>query len=352
MDASRSLDEDAARVAAARVGVARVMGRDDRLSAEETLAYALERFGGRLAEAGGQHKAEVVNARTEAIRLRLGVLDVDPTRAHHADEVVRTCVWFYNDQGWGEEARTCLAEVVPTLRRLAGAAPEWYEGILDSALTYLAMFESGFGRHDAAVVALRELIQLRGEEPNTVADLVRELSELGRWDEALEPAELVVRYWRDADHGVLAPALVRDNLTAGLCALGRVLNGLGRRAEAESVLDDALARLRELVRAENANQPGAGLRVMETVVAQLSELGRWVEALVVAEQLTSGYREFAAGDGYGDRLHPFDAQDGMIRALEIHARILARLGRHAEAARLSDEAARTPVGSFWQIDSE
>lgn len=147
----------------------------------------------------------------------------------------------------GEEALSSVEGAVDIFRTLAPTDPERFEPVLFAALTSLGFWRHRRGAVEAALPAFTE-----------AAGLARRLPTV-----------------RDGDRAT------------ALHNLGAVLQQLDRSEEAQPVVEEAVALRRSLVEADRArHEPDLvlSLRVLEQT---LSELGRYVEAIEVVDELAA-----------------------------------------------------------------
>jgi len=212
--------------------------------------------------------------------------------------------------------------------------------VLAGCLNNLAGRLGELGRHESALVAIEEAVELyrvlAGHRPDdfrpdlagSLHNLAIQLGELGRREEALGAAEEVVELYR-----VLAgqrPEVFRPGLADSLHNLAIQLGESGRRAEALIPAEEAVELYRVLAghRPDDFRPGLAGS--LQNLAIQLGELGRREEALLPAEEAVEIHRVLA-----GHRPDAF--RPGLAGSLHNLAIQLGELGRHDDALLPAEE---------------
>ncbi|MBH5131232.1 tetratricopeptide repeat protein [Streptomyces sp. HB-N217] len=179
--------------------------------------------------------------------------------------------------------------------------------------------------------------QLAAENPaiyepglaRSLSHLGLQLSETGRWAEALNSERQAVKIFRRlaADN----PAVHRPDLARSLSNLGFRWAETGDRGEALAAAEEAVKLYRRLA-ADNpaAHQPELAL-ALSNLGMRLSEVDRWDEALNSERQAVVVYRLLTAGN---PGVHEFD----LAASLALLGTRLAQVGRRDEALNPAEEA--------------
>ncbi|MGE3413091.1 MAG: tetratricopeptide repeat protein [Dehalococcoidia bacterium] len=122
-------------------------------------------------------------------------------------------------------------------------------------------------------------------------NLANRLSEVGRREEALAPAEEAAAIYRELAES--NPAVYRPDLAGTLNNLANRLSEVGRREEALAPAEEAAAIYRELAESNPAVYRPDLARTLNNLANRLSEVGRREEALAPAEEAAAIYRELA-----------------------------------------------------------
>jgi tetratricopeptide (TPR) repeat protein len=192
------------------------------------------------------------------------------------------------------------------------------------------------GRHDDALAALNEAIDIGSRHvrakplryaPNLAAALLMKahlLAELGHLDEAMSSAEGAVEIYR-----TLAPGdreRFEPILFAALTSLGFWRHQRGEFAVALPAFEEAATLARRLPPARVADRAMA----LNNLAAVLQEVDRSVEALPPVEEAVAIRRRLATGNRA--RYEP-----DLVASLRNQEHILSTLGRYVEAVAVADE---------------
>ena len=188
----------------------------------------------------------------------------------------------------------------------------------------------GLPRTQAAVAEARvKIARAEGDAPDfarALSSLVIPLSQLGRYQEALDATEEAVALWRP---------IARDNpahqpdLGRALRHLGYQLHQLGRYQQALDATEEAVALWRPIARDNPAHQPDLA-RTLRHLGNHLAELGRYQQALDATEEAVALWRPIA-------RDNPAHQPD-LSEALGNLGVRLGHLGRYQEALYATEEA--------------
>ncbi|MEU6235428.1 tetratricopeptide repeat protein [Kitasatospora sp. NPDC047058] len=232
---------------------------------------------------------------------------------------------------------------VAALRQLVAADPGSYLPDLASALHDLAAYLSEVGRRDEALAPAQEAAttyrNLANTNPDHVPDLAGSLNNLatclaavGRREEVLAPAQEAATIYRELARGSSNAHL--PNLAMALNNLAAALSEVGRSEEALAPAQEAAITYRNLARANpNAHLPNLAA-TLNNLAAHLSAVGRREEALAPAQEAAITYRNLA-------NTNPDAHLPNLAGTLSNLATRLAAVGRRDEALAPAQEAAIT-----------
>ena len=163
----------------------------------------------------------------------------------------------------------------------------------------------------------------------SLSNLANRLSELGRREEALTVAEEAVALYRRL--ALAAPQAFVPDQAMSLSNLANRLSELGRREEALTVAEEAVALYRRLALAAPQAFVPDQARSLNNLASFLSELGRREEALAAAEEAVGLYRQLA--DAANQAFVP-----NLATSLNNLAIFRSELGRREEALAGAEEA--------------
>ncbi len=156
------------------------------------------------------------------------------------------------------------------------------------------------------------------------------LSQAGRTEEALSPAERAAAIYREL--AAADPVRYRPELAAALANLGVRFNRLGQPADAAAAAAEAATIRRELAQ----DDPGRYLPDLAISLSNLatdySELGRRADALTTAQEAAGISRQLAQGD-------PGRYQPDLAATLVNLATMYSKLGHADQARSYAQEAA-------------
>ncbi len=234
-----------------------------------------------------------------------------------------------------------LLEEIATLRSQAEADPAAHRPDLASALNDLGVQLSDLGRREEALAPAQEAVDLRRALANVnpaahrpdlamaLSNLGVLLGDLGRREEALAPAQEAVDHYRALAE--TNPAAYVPGLATALNNLSSLLGDLGRREEALVPTEEAVDLRRPLAEANPAAHQPALAMALNNLGAQLGDLGRREEALAPAQEAVDHYRALAEAD-------PAAHQPNLAAALDNLGIRLGDLGRREEALAPAQEA--------------
>ncbi|KAF7967312.1 hypothetical protein HWV62_34741 [Athelia sp. TMB] len=256
-----------------------------------------------------------------------------------------------SDLGRHEEALVANQEAVELRRTLAAERPQAFNADLAESLNNLSVDLSSQGRHGEALAAIQEAVGLRrvlaAERPEAFnADLAQSLNNLsnrlsahGRHEEALAAIQEAVGLRRAL--AAERPEAFNADLAQSLNNLSNHLSDHGRHAEALVAIQEAVW----LQRALAAERPAAFNAVLadslNNLSAELSDHGRHEEALAVNQEAVGLRRALAA-----ERPAAFNAN--LANSLFNISIDFSGLGRHEEAL----EAAQESVDMYRTLAAE
>ncbi|MBI2886741.1 MAG: tetratricopeptide repeat protein [Chloroflexi bacterium] len=186
-------------------------------------------------------------------------------------------------EDWRMEARiwASLGEMDKALQYYSKAIEQYKGGDASSLKEQGDVFYS-LRRYEEAVGVYHRALKLLPGDPALLNNLGSVLSDLGRREEALAPAQEAVALYREL--AARRPEAFRPDLAGSLNNLANRLSELGRREEALAPAQEAVALRRELAaRQPEAFRPDlAGS--LNNLAAFLSALGRREEALAPAQE--------------------------------------------------------------------
>ncbi|WP_336113833.1 tetratricopeptide repeat-containing protein [Streptomyces sp. PTD9-10] len=291
---------------------AQAVGNRDTAYGPEDIDWLLQHYGRYIVEDSDGHQAVYRLYHRELISYLRGAAGVG-----HADAVALAIVRALVGLSLGQTAN--------------GASPELANLYLRRHLPDHALAAGGPG-----VTALRPLVEANRDAylpglAGALNNLAIRLSEVGRRQEALAPAEEAVGIYR---------ALAESNsetylpyLASALNTLANRLSEVGRRQEALAPAEEAAGTYRVLAEAEPAAYRPDLAGALNTLANRMSEVGRRQEALALAEE-AAGINRVLAGanpDAYLPDLA------GVLNNLAIG---LSQVGRRQEALALAEEAVR------------
>jgi tetratricopeptide (TPR) repeat protein len=261
----------------------------------------------------------------------------DPTRTELA-RTARRLALRLSALGRHDDALPAAQEAVDILRPLA-ARPEFQP---DLALSLDALGESlrRLGRREDAVAAVREAVALgrplAAARPDAFPDLAISLNnlavllgELGRHDEALPAAQEAVDYCRALV--AVRPDEFRPGLGLSCNTLALSLRELGRHDDALAAVQEGADHYRALAAARpDAFRPDLATSLNNLAVF-LIELGRYKDALAVAQEAVDIRRPLAAA-------RPDAFRPDLASSLHAVAHSLSELGRPKDALAAVQEA--------------
>ncbi|KAF7969148.1 hypothetical protein HWV62_28238 [Athelia sp. TMB] len=246
-----------------------------------------------------------------------------------------------SDLGRHEEALIANQEAVELRRTLTAERPQAFNADLALSLNNLSVDLSSQGRHGEALAAIQEAVRLRralaAERPQAFnAALAQSLSNLsvylashGRHEEALAAIQEAVGL-----HRALAaerPAAFNADLAQSLNNLSNRLSDLGRHEEALAAIQEAV-ELRRALAAERPEAFNAALAdSLNNLSVDLSDHGRHEEALAAIQEAVGLRRALAA-----ERPAAFNAV--LAESLGNLSNRLSNHGRDREALAANQEA--------------
>ncbi|MBI2304795.1 MAG: tetratricopeptide repeat protein [Chloroflexi bacterium] len=236
-----------------------------------------------------------------------------------------------------EKAAELSTMIVGRLRRDSG---EGNQPLLAMSLNNLANRLSEVGRRDEALAPAQESVAIRRELAAAQPDAFRPylatslnnlavlLSEVGRRDEARAPAQEAVALYREL--AAAHPDAFRPNLAGSLNNLAIRLSEVGRRDEALAPAQEAVDLYRGLAAAHpDAFRPDLAMS-LNNLANSLSEVGRREAALEPAQEAVALYRELAAA-------HPDAFRPYLAVSLNNLAKFLNEVGRRDAALEPAQE---------------
>jgi len=182
--------------------------------------------------------------------------------------------------------------------------------------------------------------ELRPEVARLANNLAKRLSELGRREDALAPAQESVEMYRAQARR--NPDAFEPDLAGSLNNLANHLSNLGRREEALAPAQEAVELYSALaVRNPDAFQPDLAMS-LNNLATFLSELGRREEALAIAQEAVELRRALALRN-------PDAYQPNLATSLGSASRVLTGLGRTQEAAVALAEGIKTLLPQFARL---
>ena len=312
------------------------------------LALALNSLGSQLAGLG--HREEALNAAEESLRIRRRLADPAAFEhqfpesvyvQHRLAESLTSVGNRLSAMGRHEQAVLAAAEGVQIRRRLAAAEPAAFEPNLAIELSNFGNQLAGLGRRQEALSAAEEAVQIRrrlaAANPAAFEDglagelnnLGLRLSDMGRRQEALSVAQEAVQVFRrlvDANTASFEPGLARsvDNL-------GQRFSDVGRREEALAAAEEAI-QIRQRLAAANPASFEPGLAVsLDSLSQRLSEMGHRDQALKAAEESVQAFRRLA-------QANPAASEPDLAATLNNLSLRLSAVGRREDALSVAEEA--------------
>jgi tetratricopeptide (TPR) repeat protein len=237
-------------------------------------------------------------------------------------------------------SRRAEARLLPHWLGEANPALAWLDHLIagtDNPDRSPLLHEQAIPTHRRIIEVLRPLADgAADDKPRAILaaglnNLANRLSDLGRYEPALQAAEEAARLYRDlaADR----PDAFRPSLAISLNSLASSLSDLGRREEALQAAEEA-ARLHRELAAEwpDTFRPDLAMS-LNNLANSLSDLGRREAALQVAEEAARLYRELAAE-------RPDAFRPDLAKSLNNLANRLRALGRREAALQTAEEAVR------------
>ncbi|MFK4100856.1 tetratricopeptide repeat protein [Streptomyces sp. NPDC019531] len=203
------------------------------------------------------------------------------------------------------------------------AVRQSYAGLRDEALTT--------GQH--ALQAWRGVIRATpAHEPDLATSLTNLgafLSEVGRREEALTATEEAVALYRRL--AAVNAVTHEPHLADSLSNLGAFLAEVGRHEEALTATQEAVAIYRRLAAANPATHEPDLANSLSNLGACLAEVGRREEALTATQEAVAIYRRLAAAN-------PATHEPDLANSLSNLGSSLAEVGRREEALTATEEA--------------
>ncbi|MFC8079534.1 SAV_2336 N-terminal domain-related protein [Streptomyces sp. NPDC057307] len=176
-------------------------------------------------------------------------------------------------------------------------------------------------------LARRQPDAYRPELASSLKHLSNQLSNLGRWDEALDAMSEAVELYREL--ALQYPTAGRPDLARGLNNLSVRLGDVGRWEESLAAITEAVQDFRALA-VEDPQYYRAGLgTALNNFSNRLSDLGLHGKALDVITEAVGLYRELAVTDAYHSEV---------ARGLNNLSNRLGDVGRHEEGLAAITEA--------------
>jgi len=243
--------------------------------------------------------------------------------------------------GRHEEALAALQETVDIRRRLAQMRLDAFLPDLAMSLNNLGTMLSDLGRREEALAASQEAVDIRrplaqmrpdaflSDLAGSLNNLGGDLSDLGRREEALAASQEAVDITRRLAQ--TRPDAFLPNLAMSLDNLGNRLSNLGRREEALAASQEAVDITRRLAQ----TRPEAFLpdlaRSLNHLGIRLSNLGRREEALAAMQETVDITRRLA-------QTRPDAFLPDLAGSLDNLGIRLSNLGRGEEALAATQEA--------------
>ncbi|MEV8512182.1 tetratricopeptide repeat protein [Dactylosporangium sp. NPDC051484] len=230
---------------------------------------------------------------------------------------------------------------VALTRRMASADPDAYQPKLAETLDALARRLSQLGRHEEALRAADEAVdvydELEDRHPGmyrsalgaATSDFALQLDRLGRYADALAVDQQAVEILRGLDRN--NPGGRADGLGHALTNLSVSLAQADRDDEALQAAQEAVELYQAARKQAAGSRTTAYSRALVILAASLETLGRHGEALDVAKRAANVCHE-SGSTGSAERAQQLAA------ALRSVSEICGRLGQHDEAAAATAEA--------------
>ena len=293
----------------------------------------------RLARAGRIDEAIVNAERGLAISRHWAAVDANAHAVVLAASLANLAQLLF-DADRRDAALELTEEAVQRLREHVHSGSSYNKVMLADMLTQLNRQRHGLGKLDDALAPLREAVDILEQHAASPADqehrllpalstLSRQLTELGRWQEASTIVERVVRL--RAALAAAAPETAEPGLATSLLSLANRLYEQGRGNDALTASHEAVDIYRRLA----ADDPGIH---DDGLAAALSNLGvdfmvagRVDEAIEAGAEAVAIRRRLAAVD--------FDRHaSGLAAALSTHSQVLNGARRTDDAFRSAQEA--------------
>ena len=306
----------------------RTSSRSSSFATEITEAYSQRVLG----EADQKSVADAVRR----VELYERLVGVNPLHRPELSDALIDLAAGLSAVGEGERALTATLAAIDIARSL-GQLDRSQRILLARALSLQAKLLTDQGKWDAAIEPAEEAARIRhelaGDDPSSQHELSESLLDLGllygkagRGQEAVPPTEEAVRLYRglalnNSDH---LPGFVR-----ALTNLGNRYSEVGRRQDALAPTEEAVQLYRGLARDNPAFVPRLA-SALTNLGSRYSELGRRQDALALTEEAVQLYRGLA-------RDNPAFVP-GLASALTNLGVFYSEVARHQDAVALTEEA--------------